>query len=761
MPVDLPDDLLDAQESGSLVIFAGAGISKSPPSNLPLFIELAKELCDLYNTDFEEIYSDKIDVFLGKLEDKHNNLHVDAQQVFINKYPKPNILHNSIVRLFNNKQQLKIITTNYDDLLTKAAENYFESEIVKYYAPALPLGSDFSGIVYLHGNVQDTPNKMVLTDRDFGKAYMTEGWARRFLQEVFQKYSVLFVGYSHKDMLMQYFSRGLAVNVKPRFAFACTDEYESWHSLKIAPIVFPPSKKKNKYKYLHDAIQNWANITELNFFEHERKLNEIINIGPKAEDQSLSYLERALGKNYFLKHFTNLATDIAWFKWARDKGYLTCLFRLDTNVDPNRIVILADWFVNNVLANHSDFGFETFIKYNYKMTSILFNLLHSFLFGNSDKLDSLLYNKWINILRFVALKSNSQYWGLSQLLLKSEPTAELSKSIILIDLLTTSIIMPVKKFGLEGEIIEWQPKLLDEMNGIDSFVKNVEKNIDLYAEYFCSIISNNLMLVYELMVSVGNTWDSISFHRSAIASHEQDRFREEYDPIIDLLRLCILSLLKNKNQIAKYYIENWSSSKIILLKRFSIYAQAMNEGKKANFRLNWLIKKDFLFAFGLKTEAFFLIKKCYKKLSLNEQNKFALKVIDKFSLKRSEDKDLYELYNILIWLKDISNTSDVVKEKLTTIQLANPKWQPREHPDLDFYISTSVAEYKSPVSVDELLSKKPKEWIELLLTYEGGDTFHEPDKYGLFEILAGACSKNSKWAIECHFFVLLLITEQT
>jgi hypothetical protein len=36
---------------------------------------------------------------------------------------------------------------------------------------------------------------MVLTDADFGRGYLVEGWARRFLVELFRHCTVLFVGY--------------------------------------------------------------------------------------------------------------------------------------------------------------------------------------------------------------------------------------------------------------------------------------------------------------------------------------------------------------------------------------------------------------------------------------------------------------------------------------------------------------------------------------------------------------------------------------
>ncbi|HUR47841.1 MAG TPA: hypothetical protein VMZ27_18295 [Candidatus Saccharimonadales bacterium] len=43
--VRLPDQIRIALEEGRLVIFAGAGISVPPPSNLPLFNGLACRIC--------------------------------------------------------------------------------------------------------------------------------------------------------------------------------------------------------------------------------------------------------------------------------------------------------------------------------------------------------------------------------------------------------------------------------------------------------------------------------------------------------------------------------------------------------------------------------------------------------------------------------------------------------------------------------------------------------------------------------------------
>jgi hypothetical protein len=47
------------------------------------------------------------------------------------------------------------------------------------------------------GRVAKQADRMVLTDSDFGSAYLTEGWATRFLQRLFTHNVVMFIGYSH------------------------------------------------------------------------------------------------------------------------------------------------------------------------------------------------------------------------------------------------------------------------------------------------------------------------------------------------------------------------------------------------------------------------------------------------------------------------------------------------------------------------------------------------------------------------------------
>ena len=189
--LNIPDEILNAQADGTLVIFAGAGISRDAPSCLPDFNGLALQIGAGTSLPFTLDPKEPIDRYLGRLEKKGVSVHSEAHQILTKENPMPNEYHKVLPRLFPDIQKLRIVSTNQDDLLIDGIGEHL-ADIPLYEAPALPLGDKFNGIVFLHGNVRQDPKQMVFTDADFGRAYLTEGWARRFLLKLFEKNTVLF-----------------------------------------------------------------------------------------------------------------------------------------------------------------------------------------------------------------------------------------------------------------------------------------------------------------------------------------------------------------------------------------------------------------------------------------------------------------------------------------------------------------------------------------------------------------------------------------
>ena len=150
------------------------------------------------------------DAFLGRLQ--HHGVHIHeiaARNLQTNRCgetPEPTDLHRDLLRLYLDSGAVRIVTTNFDLLFNAAAQVVFSEAPELFKAPALPLGGSFNGVVHVHGSLY-RPHEMVLTDADFGRAYLTEGWARRFLVELFRSFTVMFVGYSHDDTVMKYLAR--------------------------------------------------------------------------------------------------------------------------------------------------------------------------------------------------------------------------------------------------------------------------------------------------------------------------------------------------------------------------------------------------------------------------------------------------------------------------------------------------------------------------------------------------------------------------
>jgi len=136
--IDFPQEVIRANEAGRLVIFAGAGVSKDPPSNYPDFEGLIEKIAE--GTNFQREQNEPYDHFLGRLKHEGVKVHEQARELLTNPNSQPNCMHDSIVQLFRDKENLRIITTNFDLHFTTVIESANLS-IEIYKAPALPIGS--------------------------------------------------------------------------------------------------------------------------------------------------------------------------------------------------------------------------------------------------------------------------------------------------------------------------------------------------------------------------------------------------------------------------------------------------------------------------------------------------------------------------------------------------------------------------------------------------------------------------------------------
>ena len=274
------------------------------PACLPDFEGLADRVAA--DTGQTKQDGEPVDRFLGRLQHRQVEVHARAALALSRGDLKPTELHRDLLRLFSGVGQVRVVTTNFDRLFEQASMVVLESSPEAFRAPALPLGNEFNGIVHVHGAVTH-PGGMVLTDRDFGRAYLTEGWARRFLVALFRQFTVLFVGYGHNDTVMNYLARALPESGAVR-RFALTGErdpdLQRWRVLGIEPIQFPQDNDAD-YSKLHEGIRRLAEEFGRGVLDWQRDITELAQKKPPLlSEEEAGLIEEALKDETRTRFFT-------------------------------------------------------------------------------------------------------------------------------------------------------------------------------------------------------------------------------------------------------------------------------------------------------------------------------------------------------------------------------------------------------------------------------------------------------------------------
>ena len=355
--VDIPNELIESATNGSLVLFVGAGASINKPSRLPLFDALAAFVAELNGVELDRRVN--ADVFLGRLDESHPFVREQVRDRISEPTSQPNDIHRGIVRLASATNTFRVVTTNYDEHLTTAATELGIDVGEVFNGPAVPLGHDFSGIVHLHGAISRSPSQLVLTDGDFGRAYLTDGWARRFVQDLFLSHTVLFVGYSHNDEVMKYLARGLPPATK-RFALTDMPDDPKWSDLRISPVEY---SGENDHFELTDVLHKWADRLSMGQLDHRARVSEIVKGAPPKLPSEADYIAFAITTPAGVRAFAEGATGPNWLRWAEGQEVFRSLFSM-TGSASDESAVLAAWFASKYVANIdlNKFALETLAR---------------------------------------------------------------------------------------------------------------------------------------------------------------------------------------------------------------------------------------------------------------------------------------------------------------------------------------------------------------------------------------------------------------
>ena len=275
----IPDVLLERCDAGQVVFLCGAGVSKN--SEMPDFIELTKYVIDFFdpleNSEIMKAFGPWIDensIGIVPLDQIFNLLHQEYGRNEVNSLVTKRLTvsletksvgfeHGLIKRISSNQNGIpQIVTTNFDRLFEIGEKPGSIPINVLSDLPDLRFNPLIEGITYLHGQLvspDTSEHHYVLSSADFGRAYLSEAWATKFIRELLERHTVVLVGYKAEDPPVKYLLQGLKntdqFDQARLYAFdrgKPEDIEAKWRDRNVTAIAY------QKHEHLWQTMKAWA-----------------------------------------------------------------------------------------------------------------------------------------------------------------------------------------------------------------------------------------------------------------------------------------------------------------------------------------------------------------------------------------------------------------------------------------------------------------------------------------------------------------------
>jgi hypothetical protein len=718
--VDFPEAVLNAQREARLVIFAGAGVSMPSPSDLPSFSTLAQQLAD---GTVPLVPNEPLDQFLGRLPEDLK-VHERTRFILANPTSKPNVLHSDLIRVFLKPENIRLVTTNFDDHFSTAAGVVFAgNEPEVFAAPALPVGSRFSGIVHIHGSVTKDPLRLVLTDRDFGRAYLTEGWARRFLQDVFLNYVVLFVGYSHSDPVMHHLARGLppGASNNQRFILTSDDKHDSWANLGITDLTYPVGPG-NDHSALQVALAGWAASIVATPLETRERIRTIVAKPPEPAGEDITFIESCLNNLAELRFFAEFASSLDWLRWIEGRDAFRRLLSSQTTLTESDQV-LAVWFAQNYACDHPGTALDLIFRHGSSLPMLLWSAIADTIWRRMLRREyPALLNKWIALLierhpgeRGIQLLSyiakecrlpeddNSLYLLLRHLL---QPVMRLEPS------LTNKILNPGGEPDVDPHLqvrgdITW---LADVWSRIKS------NHLAVFAYRLWPMASTYLeqaTLVFKSFNKGGDDWDPITFSLEHLDHPSISLNNSGLAILIEVARTCFDWFLPNTPEQAEACVVTWWNSDCLTLKRLAIWGVAKLPRWSPNQKVQWLIESGVITNTVFGREAMLVLDGSFKGCTEDLKGSLVDETVKHHGQNLDQQVRDHAVHRVLLQLRRIDPGCERLGEEILALQQRTPELSPRAD-NSDSPSETEVSPLEPSFTQEELIAAPLTQAIDYL-----------------------------------------------
>lgn len=658
--IEIPRELVNAHDNDELVLFVGAGASMGSPSNLPSFVGLTESIRDESQLGpiIGDVKKQALDEVMGEIADSYDvDVHLRAA-IHTNKAASmPNALHQAIADL-SSQASTRIVTTNYDVHLSSVLGDGVRT----YVPPAFPLGSDFTGLVHLHGSVTEDPKHLVVTAADFGKAYLTDAWAARFLERMFATYTTLFIGYSHNDVIMKYLARGLGSRSRQRYA--CTHEPDSpiWGQLNIIPVGYSSA---SNHLALSRALSAWASRAASGLLDHRKQVAAIMTSHQPAHlaEAESSYLHSVVSDDQAVQFFCQHATGLEWLAWVCEHPTFQELFHR-TSGGSAATWRLANWFsrtyINELWADNAQ--------------SVLQKLGGQL----SQQLWDAVARRLLALKRSSGWPANIRPWLLPLIRSAPEDAAMFLDALLshcsypadsdAVTLLMSYLIQPsiVHVPSVFGDL---RPEVHFRGNAHqlhDTWQKNIKPNLSTNVANLLPLIDQTIRFAQRDLNLSGVTGRAEQFGSllEPVALASGAKYAGPGGFITEAARDCIEALFNGDPTRAELQLTTWALSHVCLLRRLAIHGWTVRKDVTASVRAAWMVQQGLILDYDYQSEISPFIA-CI----IESEDPAAIDIVLADILEHADDDDYSarRAWRTFNWMRRLSVATGAVDSAISTL----------------------------------------------------------------------------------------------
>jgi len=394
-------EIIDAVNNENLAVFIGAGVSRI--IGCMGWDELAKNLVNKCFLTKKEDGSLCIN-FKEKeslLQNKNHKKTITICHHILKQNSLEDIFYKELEKSLEADEELLKFQNIYDELyglrglfVTTNADEYFDDKFhvqrrVYKKKDFDPSNIDQMKLYHIHGSIMNR-NSLIFTVPDYIQRYNDSQFIE-FLKTVFNKYTVLFVGYGMAefellDFLITKFDSNKEKELKHFILLPFYKgeedildfEQSYYNSMGIRVIAF--EKDEKGYGQLYEVIKNWnstINQVSTYLYDSYQKIEDVVNNYEEIRAEKIFQIIKndKPQENYFFKTLTSCNNPFPWLKPLKEKGY----FNPGNNPSPQEVpdkkgFTIPRW---NVLGYLENVGKQNTKAPNGVVTKILLDILHS------------------------------------------------------------------------------------------------------------------------------------------------------------------------------------------------------------------------------------------------------------------------------------------------------------------------------------------------------------------------------------------------